>query len=721
VAVAGRWLRRTWPGRVLVAGAAIKIALGLLGLIVSPLPSPLAALGTVGSLLLVTGGAYLVARAAVWTKRRLLWRVRRKLILSYVFIGVVPSLLIVVFFLLSGLLLFFNVSAYLVQSRIGNLADQARFLAQSTMLELQRSTTGDAVRETLERRQAGIETRYPFISTTVVPVSHLRCDVTPSRRVRLAQTLPVPLPATAGPWQHLDPPDGVAAWVGCEGFEGLIAYDVTEEADAGGDRRAQGGTRLAVRAVAIPDMAEPRWAIVLDLPLSREVERRLEAETGIRLGDISAVGFGTEVLPLPRGRAAETRPPLPPDQGPWSELGGRWVAFLEYRDWPTGRTATASVQIALNVWDIYDRISTVSAAQVGSLPFSQVLLLLLAVVAALFLVIQFVALVLGLLLARQITGAVHDLFTGTQHLRNRDFAHQIPVRARDQLGELAESFNLMTGEVQALLREMAEKGRMEQEMLAAREIQQRLLPSGPLSLPGLAVNAFCEPAREVAGDYYDFLPITDSMLGVLIADVSGKGLAAGLYMAQLKVIVQSLARVHHEPRDFLIAVNRVVAGNIDQRSFITMAYAVIDLDRRTMTVARAGHCPLLHVPAAPPGSVRRAQLIEPDGLVLGLQFDEGQMFESLLQETTVRLASDDVIVLFTDGISETMNEAFDCFGEARLARLVEQYAHLPFEQLRSYISAELKTFAGGADQHDDMTMILLRVEEAGASVVAAGA
>jgi serine phosphatase RsbU (regulator of sigma subunit) len=345
----------------------------------------------------------------------------------------------------------------------------------------------------------------------------------------------------------------------------------------------------------------------------------------------------------------------------------------------------------------------------------------LAVVAALFLVIQFVALVLGLLLARQITGAVHDLFTGTQHLRNRDFAHQIPVRARDQLGELAESFNLMTGEVQALLREMAEKGRMEQEMLAAREIQQRLLPSGPLSIPGLAVNAFCEPAREVAGDYYDFLPITDSMLGVLIADVSGKGLAAGLYMAQLKVIVQSLARVHHEPRDFLIAVNRVVAGNIDQRSFITMAYAVIDLDRRTMTVARAGHCPLLHVPAAPPGALRTARLIEPDGLVLGLQFDEGQMFESLLQETTVRLASDDVIVLFTDGISETMNEAFDCFGEARLARLVEQYAHLPFEQLRSYISAELKTFAGGADQHDDMTMILLRVEEARASLVAAGA
>ena len=103
----------------------------------------------------------------------------------------------------------------------------------------------------------------------------------------------------------------------------------------------------------------------------------------------------------------------------------------------------------------------------------------------LFLTIQFVALVIGFVLARQITGAVHDLFTGTEHLRNRNFMHQIPVRARDQLGELAESFNVMTGEVTKLLKENAEKARMEQEMLAAREIQQRLLPSGPLSVPGL--------------------------------------------------------------------------------------------------------------------------------------------------------------------------------------------------------------------------------------------
>jgi sigma-B regulation protein RsbU (phosphoserine phosphatase) len=197
---------------------------------------------------------------------------------------------------------------------------------------------------------------------------------------------------------------------------------------------------------------------------------------------------------------------------------------------------------------------------------------------------------------------------------------------------------------------------------------------------------------------------------VLIADVSGKGLAAGLYMAQLKVIVQSLSRLHHEPKAFLCAVNKVVSANLDDRSFITMTYGVIDVERGEMTFARAGHCPLIHVPANQPAGMRKARMLVPDGLVVGLQIDDGTMFENLLQEQTIPVAPGDLIVWFTDGISETMNEAFDCFGEHRLAQVVEQYAHLPFDQLRSYILAELRAFAGSADQHDDMTMILMKIE-----------
>jgi len=700
------WLLRTFPGRALTLGAAIKAITWPVNLF-STLPPALEAIDMVGSLAVLFALAYGITRYAVWAKRRLLWRVRRRLILSYVFVGVVPALLVITFFLLAGLILAFSVSSYLVQSRIRNLTDQARFLAQTVQIEVQRSTTTAAIAETLERRQSSIETRYPFVSVAIVPVANLSCEVEPARAARVPKALPVPLPVSAGAWGHLDPPETLPKWVGCDGFSGLIAYSAPAKA---GQATAPEQTRLVMRAVALPEVPHPAWAVILDMPLTTTIEQRIQQETGIRVGEVSALLAGG-VRPV-IGRAIEDRP-IDEDDGPQLSLRqARWGVFLDYVDWATGEPESASAGIMINTFEVFDRISVVSPVGLGRYNFGQLLLFVLALVGGLFLIIQFVAVVIGFVLARQVTGAVHDLFTGTQHVRAGDFGHQIPVRARDQLGELAESFNLMTHEVTTLLGEMAEKGRLEQEMFAAREIQQKLLPTGPLRVTGLAVSAFCEPAREVAGDYYDFLPITDSMIGLLIADVAGKGLAAGLYMAQLKVIVQSLSRLHHEPKEFLIAVNKVVAANLDGKSFITMMYGVVDVERREMTFARAGHCPLIHVPANQPAGMRKARLLVPDGLVVGLQIDDGTMFESILQEQTIALAPGDLVVWFTDGISETMNEAFDCFGEERLAQVVEQYAHLPFDQLRSYILAELRAFAGGADQHDDMTMILMKLEAA---------
>jgi sigma-B regulation protein RsbU (phosphoserine phosphatase) len=700
------WLLGTFPGRALTLGAAIKAITWPINL-VSTLPPALEAIDMVGSLALLFAAAYGITRYAVWAKRRLLWRVRRRLILSYVFVGVVPALLVITFFLLAGLILAFNVSSYLVQSRIRNLTDQARFLAQTVQIEVQRSTSAAAIAETLERRQSSAETRYPFVSITIVPVGNLSCDVEPVRAARVPKALPATLPVAAGPWGHLDPPTVLPKWVGCDGFGGLIAYNAPAQT---GQDAQQEQTRLVMRAVALPEVPNPTWAVILDMPLSTAIEQRIRQETGIRVGEVSAI-LASGVQPV-IGRPIEDRP-IDEDDGPQLSLRqARWVVFLDHVDWDSGAPESATAGIAINTFEVFDRISVVSPVGLGQLNFGQLLLFVLALVGGLFLIIQFVALVIGFVLARQVTGAVHDLFTGTQHVRAGDFGHQIPVRARDQLGELAESFNLMTHEVTTLLGEMAEKGRLEQEMFAAREIQQKLLPAGPLRVTGLAVSAFCEPAREVAGDYYDFLPITDSMLGVLIADVAGKGLAAGLYMAQLKVIVQSLSRLHHEPKEFLTAVNKVVSANLDGKSFITMSYGVVDVERREMTFARAGHCPLIHVPAVQAAGMRKARLLVPDGMVVGLQIDNGTMFESILHEQTIALAPGDLVVWFTDGISETMNEAFDCFGEERLAQVVEQYAHLPFEQLRSYILAELRAFAGGADQHDDMTMILMKIEAA---------
>jgi serine phosphatase RsbU (regulator of sigma subunit) len=267
----------------------------------------------------------------------------------------------------------------------------------------------------------------------------------------------------------------------------------------------------------------------------------------------------------------------------------------------------------------------------------------------------------------------------------------------------------MTASIEDLLHQKAEKERLEQELRIARSIQMSLLPQGPFAMSGIALTAHCEPAREVGGDYYDYLPIDSHRLGILIADVSGKGTSAALYMAELKGIVLSLSQVHASPRDLLIDANRIISRHLDARSFITVTYAVVDLRERTLRYARAGHCPLIYMPGHYAGA-RAAQILAPDGMVVGLQLDEGQMFTSLLEEATLPLGPGDLFLLYTDGLTEAMNSDGDIFGDDRLASLVSGHADLPSDELRERILRDIRTFVGTAVQQDDMTMVLLRMD-----------
>jgi phosphoserine phosphatase RsbU/P len=170
----------------------------------------------------------------------------------------------------------------------------------------------------------------------------------------------------------------------------------------------------------------------------------------------------------------------------------------------------------------------------------------------------------------------------------------------------------------------------------------------------------------------------------------------------------SLSRHHVSPRQLLIEANRIISKHLDARSFITMTYAVVDLRARTMTCARAGHCPLVYVPG-PDSSSRTPQVLTPDGMVLGLQCDLGDTFDRLLEEVTLPLSRGDLFVLYTDGISEAMNPDGDYFGDQRLVELAERHADLTSDDLRERILTEVHTFAGDAAQHDDMTMVLVKI------------
>ncbi len=685
----------TLPGRAVVIGVATRLVVYVVALLLGRVPTFLTVIDTVASLALAIGTGYFIYQLIVLAKRHLLWRVRRKLILSYVFIGFVPAILIVAFFLLSGFLLFYNLSSYLVQSRFRAIEDRARFLAQSSALEIQRGGDGAAV---LTRRQSNGDEEFPGLSMAVVPMDR-PCEAG-SRRDSPA---PGQTRVAAGPWAHVAPPSTLPPWIACDGFSGLLAYS---GGATGSSDRSDGAF---VRAVALPEGRRPAFAVVVDVPIGAGVKEQLRQDTGV---DITSI--------LVRASRGDARPfastgnvdGLPQSSAASTGLLTNLATLTEFTDWNSHATGELFINTDLKVGELYDRISS------GPRDFGQGLLIMLFIIGGLFIVIEAMALTAGLALAKSITGSVHELFTGTELVRQGDFTHKIAVTAQDQLGELAQSFNSMTASIEDLLREAAEKKRLEEELRIAREIQMSLLPQGAFAMPGLSVSALCVPAREVGGDYYDFLPLDDHRLGVLIADVSGKGTSAALYMAELKGLMLSLSRIHTSPRELMIEANRIIANNLDARSFITMTYAVLDLSARRMTYARAGHTPLMRVPRAGPSGRRETEVLVPDGLVLGLKIDDGEMFERLLVEQTTPLDAGDLYVLFTDGISEAMNADDDCFGEARLARLLEDHADLPAEELRERILRDVEAFAGGAPQHDDMTMILLKVDAVGAAVEA---
>jgi phosphoserine phosphatase RsbU/P len=705
-------LLHTLPGRALVVGAAVRLLASLAQLIIGRTPLT-DAIGTVGTLALLAGTGVFAARLIALARRRLLWRVRRKLILSFIFVGLVPALLIIVFFALCGMLLFSSISSYVVETRLRGLAEQAQFVAQTTAIELSRSPGRLDLADRLERKQATLEARFPEASLALVPVAR----TCPSDAPAGAPAPVLPATVATGPWPHLDAPATVPDWVGCAGFSGLMAYwagPPDSPADPGGEGAeitpgddqpagdaSSGSVRLFVRAVAFPGGPGPKFAVVLDLPLNELTILRLRQETGISLRGVSLMK-GTGALPMV-GREPEAAPAAAAGGTATSALQPTWVAFFEFTDWTTGRTGTATVSIMLNVAEIYARLSPSR--------FGQLLVLVIFVVGVLLLIVQFVALLMGLALARSITGSVHELFVGTERVRQGDFSHRIAVLAKDQLGELADSFNSMTAHLSSLLAEMAEKKRLEEELRIARRIQMSLLPQNPpVEFPGVSLTAVCQPAREVGGDYYDFLPLEGNRLGLLIADVAGKGTSAALYMAELKGLMLSLTQIHRSPRDLLVAANRIISAHLDSRSFITMSYAVLDVDARTLTWARAGHTPLIHLPGGR-AAERTAHILVPDGMVLGLRIDDGERFAAALEEVTIPLAGGDLFMFFTDGLSEQMNPAEDLFGEPRLGAIVEQHGSLPCDELRERILREVHAFADGAPQHDDMTFILLRVED----------
>ena len=654
---------RTLPGRLFILSS-ILLGVFFAWKLFTPLPLFVDVLRKVARLAWIVSVLWLLVRAFRLHRRRFLWRVREKLILSYVFIGFVPVILVVALTVMGGLVMYMNLAGYMFHEGFDDIRSSVLQATETAANEL----AGDpsVAASSMARRYKNLSTKFPALSFAVVDV----------------RTVNRP-PVTAGPWRHSPAPTVIPAWIlgRTAGFKGVLATPVPT---------SPGEWMLVIR-VAVP-VKDRGLMVVVDLPVDASIVADIETRSQTRMNQIT--------VPVVCGGPAIDGEDIPVLPG--IAMFRRSVAYIECTNWEDNRTGAVAVSLEAPVARLYARLDALRTA--GAPP--NIWLILFIGLAGLFLIIQGSALVMGSLLARSITYAVHELFQGTERVQQGDFAHRIRIESGDQLGDLANSFNRMSSSIEHLLHVQREKQRLDDELRIARDIQKSLLPAAPPTVDGLGIADLCEPAREVGGDYYDFFDLGDRKLGIMVADVSGKGTSAALYMAELKGLMLALTRKQLSPRSLLIEANSMLSAHLDNRSFITMTYVVIDLEARTMTCARAGHTPLIVV------SNGVSEVIAPSGMVLGLRLpNAAKLFTEVLEEHTRPLRTGDTIVLYTDGITEAMNDQGDLFSDDGLARVVQgQHEHDAFE-IRERVVREVRAFVGDAEPHDDMTMIVLKVED----------
>ena len=255
----------------------------------------------------------------------------------------------------------------------------------------------------------------------------------------------------------------------------------------------------------------------------------------------------------------------------------------------------------------------------------------------------------------------------------------------------------------AIIYSMAnEKKRLDHDLEIARDIQRILLPAEAPAINGFQISGINVPARQVSGDYFDYIRVDDERLGVAIADVSGKGIPASLIMAICRSVLRAEAARNPSPADVLRKVNRQLYPDIKEDMFISMAYLILDHQRDGVTLARAGHdAPLLYK-----GHSQTVTPVKSPGMVVGI--DSGNVFDRLTVDFTVPLERDDCLVLYTDGVTEALNTDGDEFGLDRMIQSVRASATDGAQTIVKRIIEDVRNFTGSVPQNDDITVIAIR-------------
>jgi len=359
--------------------------------------------------------------------------------------------------------------------------------------------------------------------------------------------------------------------------------------------------------------------------------------------------------------------------------------------------------------------------------FASNIMLVIAAIAIFFGVIELVAFIIGIRLTRTMTGSISALYQATQHVNKGDLTHRIKIRSSDQLAALETSFNSMTVSLQRLMEEQKQKQRLESELAIAQEVQALLFPRDITELESLEVHGICKPARTVSGDYYDFLPISANRLGIAVGDISGKGISAALLMATVHAFVRAYTLVEQVPalalpaavggpgpqqsssirmsrRDgeelppgtLMCMLNHQLYKSTPSEKYATMFLSFYDQRTRKLQYANAGHLPPIVL--GNDGTVRR---LDTSGLVVGLFGD------MTYPDDEITMNPGDIFIAYSDGITEPENE-FGEFGEDRLIELVQENRDLPLARISEIVTQAVSDWIGGGEQPDDVTLVLAR-------------
>lgn len=246
-----------------------------------------------------------------------------------------------------------------------------------------------------------------------------------------------------------------------------------------------------------------------------------------------------------------------------------------------------------------------------------------------------------------------------------------------------------------------EQERIKRELEIAREVQQKLLPRQMPKIKGFEIDGICQSAQEVGGDYFDFFQLDEKNLGIVVADVSGKGTSASFYMAEVKGMMMQLCFQNISPKQVLIEINRHLYNDLDRRMFVTIIYGVLNTSKATFTFCRAGHNAALHL-----GSKSSKQFLTPSGIGLGI--DSGELFNDKLEEMCIRLRKNDLLLLYTDGVTEAMNNRREEYGEKRLFTCLKSIKAKNVIEQKKELLDSIHKFINGQPQHDDITMVFIK-------------